>query len=92
MGFVPLGPWRPYPSVQNHPAEAYLLDVPLLQDNAPRMYQQIFGEWLPQPVLAPRRMLIELVHYFGSHSSQADAQSIIRIVACTQQFGSPRRW
>src|SRR5207249_986101 len=27
MGFVPLGPWRAYPLVQNHPAEAYLLDV-----------------------------------------------------------------
>ena len=33
MGFVPLGPWRAYPAVQNHPAEAYLLNVDLLQQN-----------------------------------------------------------
>ena len=26
MGFVPLGPPRPYADVQDHPAEAYMLD------------------------------------------------------------------
>jgi hypothetical protein len=92
MGFVPLGPWRAYPSVQNHPAEAYRLDVPLLQANAPKMYQQIFGEWLPDPVLTPRCMPAELIEYFGSHSSQVDAQSMTHIVAHARQFGSPRRW
>src|SRR5207244_27439 len=69
-GFVPLGPWRAYPQVQNHPAEAYLLDVPLLKANAPEMFRQIFGEWLPRDMLKAPRMPTALVHYFSSHSSQ----------------------
>jgi hypothetical protein len=92
MGFAPLGPARAYPTVQNHPAEAYLLDLSLLQNNAPKMVEKIFGEWLPDPVLTPRRMPVELIEYFGSHSSQLDAQSMTRIVAHAHQFGSPRRW
>ena len=61
MGFVPLGERRSYPTVQNHPAEAYMLDVPLLQTNAPQMYQQIYGEPLPPQVLQTPRMPAALV-------------------------------
>src|SRR5579864_7543332 len=56
MGFVSLGPQRLYPSVQNHPAEAYMLDVPLLKTNAPQMYEKLFGEQLPDDALTAHPM------------------------------------
>ena len=37
LGFVPLGPRRAYPSVQGHPAEAYVSGVDLLRTHAPEM-------------------------------------------------------
>jgi len=92
MGFVPLGPWRAYPSVQNHPAEAYWLDVPLLQTNAPAMYEQIFSEWLPRDAFCHRPMPPDLVRYFGRHSTQTDSETIHEILGFVEHFGSPRRW
>jgi hypothetical protein len=92
MGFVPLGPWRAYPQVQNHPAEAYLLDMPLLKANVPEMYQQIFGEWLSRETLTAPRMPAELVRYFSGVSGQMNNQMADEVLAYVEQCGSPRRW
>ena len=51
LGFVPLGPRRAYPSVQGHPAEAYVSGVDLLRTHAPEMNREVFGEPLPDSVL-----------------------------------------
>ena len=61
MGFVGLGERRSYPTVQNHPAEAYMLDMPLVKANAPQMYQQIYGEPLPHLALQAPLMPASLV-------------------------------
>ncbi len=92
MGFVPLGPWRAYPLVQNHPAEAYLCDVPLLKTNVPEMFQQIFGEWLSRETLQAPHMPAEFVRYFSSQSSQMTTPRADELLAFVERFGSPRRW
>ena len=52
MGFVPPGPRWAYSSIQDRPAEAYLLDGESMQVNAPEMYHGVFAEPLPGEVLA----------------------------------------
>jgi hypothetical protein len=76
VGFIPLGPKRCYPAVQNHPAEAYLLTAASMQAGAPEMYQQVFGEELPEPVLTAAGWCEEHVRYFGARSSQLDEPAL----------------
>ena len=92
MGCVALGERRPYPTVQNHPAEAYLLDVPLLKTNVPQMYQQTLGTPLPPTALLAPRMPPALVRYFGNCSSQTTLHQINGILTHVKRFGNPRRW
>jgi hypothetical protein len=92
MGFVPFGPWRAYPSVQNHPAEAYLLNAPLLKANAPRMYDQLFGEWLPREKLLPARPGAGLMRALARDSSQTDVHTVNRILRHVKRRGGARRW
>jgi hypothetical protein len=55
LGFAPLGERRSYPSVQGHTAEAYSLDIEGMRETAPRIYDEVFSERLPGPVLATPR-------------------------------------
>jgi hypothetical protein len=80
LGFVPLGPQRSYPTVQNHPAEAYLLTVASMAANAPQMYQEVFGEPLPESVLTAPRWSEEHVRYFGARSSQLDEPTLKKLL------------
>jgi hypothetical protein len=88
LGFIPLGPRRSYSAVGGHPAEAYLLDVDLMRENAPAKHREIFGESLPLPMLTPKSRPADHAHYFGSRSSQADYLSILRVLAAGDE---PRR-
>jgi hypothetical protein len=76
LGFTPLGPQRTYPTVQNHPAEAYLLTAATMAANAPQMHQEVFGDELPEPVLTPGQWSKEHVRYFGARSSQVDERDL----------------
>jgi hypothetical protein len=76
LGFVPMGSKRAYPTVQNHPAEAYLLTSKIMADNAPQMYQEVFGDDLPEAVLNTDHWSEEHVRYFGARSSQLDEQTL----------------
>jgi hypothetical protein len=80
MGFASLGPWRSYPSVQNHPAEAYYLDESLLKAHSAEMYKRIVEETLPRKVLAARPMPFGLLQYFASRANQADRQLIEEVL------------
>jgi hypothetical protein len=51
LGFVPLGERPSCPTVQDHPAEAHVLDLELMRDGAPKMYSEVFSEELPASVL-----------------------------------------
>jgi N-acyl amino acid synthase FeeM len=92
LGFAPLGPRRPYPCVKDNPAEAYLLDLNLMKANAPEMYQTVFGEQLPDSILAPSTWSPDLAAYFGSQSTQVDRRTIRDICLWVEHFGSPPRW
>jgi hypothetical protein len=92
LGFASLGPPRAHPCVRGVTGEACMLDVPMLKANAPKMYQEIFGEQLPPEVLTARRMPVHLLRYFGSVSSQTDGQAIAEILSFVECFGSPRQW
>ncbi len=92
MGAIPLGPPRTYASVQDHPAEGYWLDLDLMQDTAPAMHREIFGQWHPGEALAAPRMLPHLVRYLGDRST-TDARKAIRdTFPAEEYFSSPRRW
>jgi hypothetical protein len=92
LGFVSLGPCRSCPSVQDAPAEAYMLDDILMTANAPKMRERIFGEDLPDSVLPTAPMPSRLVRHFGSQSTQTDRRTIDQILRFIEQLGNPRRW
>jgi hypothetical protein len=76
LGFVPMGSKRSYPTVQNHPAEAYLLTSKIMATNAPQMHQEVFGAPLPADMLNVDHWSEEHVRYFGARSSQLDEQTL----------------
>jgi hypothetical protein len=92
LGFVPLGPCRAYPSVQDHPAEAYLLDVEAMQVDAPGMYLEMFGEPLPEQVLKPPAWSPDRVRHFASRSTQVDHRTVDQLLLVVEHLGSPPRW
>jgi len=92
LGFTPLGPSRPYGAVEGAPAEGYILDVQLMQASAPKMYAQIFGEWLPGDALVAPKMLPHMVRYLGGQSSKEAHQTIREVFNLDRYFSSPRRW
>jgi hypothetical protein len=91
MGFVPLGPWREYPSVQNHPAEAYLLDVDLLRAKE-AMHEQILGDPLSPEILDAAPMPAGLVREFSRQSSHGDSLVIKNILEVVDRKTSMLRW
>ena len=92
LGFVPLAPEGNYPSVQGHPAEALLLDVPLMKANSPKMHETIFGELLPESILCPPTWSPESIRHFGGNSTQTDPRTIEDLLLCIERLGSPPRW
>jgi hypothetical protein len=92
LGYVPLGPCRSYPCVQDAPAEAFMLDLDLMQANAPKMYRELFDSPLPDAVLEPTLMPRHLVQFFGSRSSQTEVQTVREIFSYEEIIGSLRRW
>lgn len=92
LGFLPLGPRRTYPTVRNHPAEAFLVDVESMWANAPGMHQRIFGEALPDAVLENPARPADHVRHFADQSTQADRRTILNINRFVEHLGSPPRW
>jgi hypothetical protein len=92
LGAMPLGSLRAYPAVRNAPAEALLLDPPLMRAKAPDMHQEIFGRRLPDEALIAPCIPAHLVHYFGAGSSQTSAAHVAEILQYVEESGSPRRW
>jgi hypothetical protein len=92
MGFVPFGSCRSYPSVQDAPAEAYMVDLHQLKLNAPKMYEEMAREAPPPEALLPRPIPPRLVRTFAAQSSQTDLATVHGILEYVAQYGSPRRW
>lgn len=92
MGFVELGPSRPYPYVRDTLAQAYWLDAGHLRATLPAMHQRLIGNALPSDVLAMPRMPTHLVHELAGQSSKCAAGTIAEVLRSLSRNGNPRRW
>jgi hypothetical protein len=92
LGFAALGPPRTYSAVLDHPAEAYYMDIPLLEAQGPKMHREIFGEPVPAEALVAPPMLPHLVRYLGTQTSEASAQKIRETFDFDAYFKNRRRW
>lgn len=80
LGFIPLGPQRAHPSVQGHPAEAYLLDAGLMASRAPVVHRDLLGRALPESVLEITGRPADHARYFAGHASRADRAAILAML------------
>ena len=92
LGFVPLGPRRSNPAVQDHPAEALLMDVNLMRAKAPTRHLEIFGEPLPRSILAAPGRPCDHAQYFSTQSTQADRRTILDLLHQVEHLGGRSRW
>ncbi len=92
LGFEAMGPQRSYPSVQNAPAVAYLLDSDLMKANAPAMFEEVFGEDLPEAVLSAHEWSVDRVRYFGGLSSQVDEETLDGLLESIDNCEGSPRW
>ena len=84
LGFQPLGPRRSYAAVQDAPAEALWLDYDLLKANAPKMYEEIFGEDLPREALFAPKMPGHLIRQFSRQSRLCNPEKIENNLSFTE--------
>lgn len=89
LGFVPLGPCRSYSSVGDAPAEAFYLDVDLMQEGAPEKHREVFGEVLPWQVVTPLAKSADHALFFGPRSTQADFRTILKVLAAGKRTDRP---
>jgi hypothetical protein len=92
LGFRPIGEPRAYPNCQDAPAEALWVTPAMMQENAPRMYEESFGQPLPADALIAPKMSPDLIRQFDALSSQGDNNTIEDVLSYVAQYGSPRRW
>ena len=76
----------------DHPAEACVVDLDLMKNNAPEMHRAVMGVPLADPVLEANGWSAERVRYFGSRSNTVDEGTIEAILLGVEKDGSPIRW
>ncbi len=91
LGARQLGECKAYDAVGGAPAEAYWVDQEMMRANAPRGYEMIFGEELPEEAFAAPSLPRPLIRYFGSQSSQAD-EGRVGSLLCSTADGGARAW
>jgi hypothetical protein len=69
-----------------------MLDRNLMRQNAPKMFEEIFGQDLPARALVKPNMPLELVRQFGADSTQTDLRQVQDVLNYAAHYGSPRRW
>jgi hypothetical protein len=92
LGFVPVGSCREYPTVQGHPAEAFMLDVELMRMHAPEAYREVFGEAIPDHVLEAPTCSPDLIRFFSNRSSLTDRKQVEELFDIVENTGPVRRW
>jgi len=76
LGFAPLGGRKELPPASGFPVEAFVVDTPVLQANAPEMYRLIFDRPLPGELLIATPMPDELKLEFAARSCRTTPQAI----------------
>lgn len=92
LGYIPLGPCRPYERVQGAPAEALLLDAKLMKANAPSAYQEMFGQQLPPSVLSAAPLPPELALEFADQSNQTTPEAVEALLHAIEHAEAGPRW
>jgi hypothetical protein len=92
LGALQLGGCKSYAAVGDAPAEAYWVDQPTMQANAPRGHEQVFGEPLPPDAFHTVPLPRPFVRYFGAESSQTDEGQIDHILRHVAAVGTSRAW
>jgi hypothetical protein len=92
LGYAPLGGCKPYAAVGDAPAEAFWLDVEQMRRNAPKGFQQVFGEPLPAEALLAPPLPRPFVRFFGSESTQTDEANLSPILGAVREGRSVRHW
>jgi hypothetical protein len=92
LGAEQLGDRKPYAAVGDAPAEAFWLDRTLMRRNAPRGYEQIFGDWLPAAAFNSSPLPRPFVRYFGAESSQTDEARIDDVLQRVAAADNARAW
>jgi hypothetical protein len=90
FGFVVFGPRRDYPAVQNHPAEALLLDGNLLRGDVAPRYRAMLGPELPAQALSAPRLPASLARSFARCSGSTDA--VEAVLRQARLLPKVRRW
>jgi hypothetical protein len=89
FGFVVCGPRRDYPAVQNHPAEALLLDGRLLRGEVAPRYREMLGTPPPAQALVAPRLPEQLARSFARCAGSADA--VAEVLRRARQVPAVRR-
>jgi N-acyl amino acid synthase FeeM len=92
LGFTPIGDRRSHPAVLDAPAEAYLLDLDMLRSNAPRMFEKIVGDDLPEEALTPPPRPDDHVEFYASHSPADEGRRMLELARAVEDGGRSPRW
>jgi hypothetical protein len=62
-----------------------------MQTNAPKMYDEIFGDPLPKEALFAPKMPLYLIRQFGQNSSLCDGEQIERVLSLRANYANATR-
>jgi hypothetical protein len=92
LGFASLGGRKELPPRSGFPVEAFVVDTPLLQANAPELYRLIVEQSLPGAMLSATPMPDDLKLEFAAHSCRTNPQVVAELLRQVREQGSPRPW
>jgi hypothetical protein len=92
LGFTSLGPERSYPTVQNHPAEAFVLDVEGMRTRTPKLFEEFFGEDLHGSHLTTAPWSARRARNFGRLSNQIDEDALEVLLDTIRETGGRSPW
>lgn len=92
LGYIPLGPCKPYYRVQGAPAEAFVLDAAMMQEHAPKVFDEMFAEPLPRSVLTAAKMPPVLTRYFAGMSNRSFDKGLLNVLRAVDEERWVRQW
>ena len=92
LGAIPVGERRAYPSVNDHPAEAFWFDPKTLLANVPAKHREFFAEDLLEAVLTMPERTPGHARDFCERSDLAGQPIVEEVLRTVEHFGSPPSW
>ncbi len=92
MGAIQVGSRQSYPSVNDHPAEAYYFDPNTLLANVPGKHDQFFAEPIADSILAPPPRSPDHARVFADRANLGGQPIVEEVLRSVALLGSPPRW